>query len=59
VDIDETWIVENDKLQTKCKWSPFNGWEMKGKVKCVFIRGKKVFGNDIILVESGFGKILP
>lgn len=59
IDLDEKWIVENEKLQTKCKWSPYSGWLMQGKVKRVFIRGTKVFEDDKILVEPGFGKILP
>ena len=59
VDLDEEWVVENEKLFTKVKWSPFNGWQMKGNVKRVFIRGIKVFENDTILVKPGFGKLLP
>ena len=58
VDIDETWTVENGKLHTKCHWSPFNGWQMKGKVKRVFIRSTKIFEHDRILVKAGFGKLL-
>lgn len=23
-------VIENDHLKTKCRWSPFNGWELKG-----------------------------
>jgi carbamoyl-phosphate synthase/aspartate carbamoyltransferase/dihydroorotase len=58
IDENEEWTIENDKLFTKSKWSPFNGWKVKGKVKRVFIRGTKVFENDKILAEPGFGKIL-
>lgn len=60
VEVDETeeWTLENEKLLTKCKWSPFNGWKMKGKVKRVTIRGTKVFEDDTILAKPGFGKII-
>ncbi len=58
IDLDEKWIVENEKLQTKCKWSPYSGWEMQGKVKRVFIRKTKVFEDGKILVEPGFGEII-
>lgn len=58
INMDEKWIVENEKLQTKCKWSPFSGWEMKGKVKRIFIRGTKAYENGKILVKPGFGKVL-
>jgi len=58
VDENEEWILENDKLFTKCKWSPFNGWKMKGRVKKVILRGVTVFDHDKVLAGSGFGKIV-
>jgi carbamoyl-phosphate synthase/aspartate carbamoyltransferase/dihydroorotase len=58
IDEQEKWTIQNENLLTKCKWSPFNGWTVLGKVKKVFIRGTKVFENGKILVQPGFGKIL-
>lgn len=58
VDLDKTWVIKNKDLKTKCGWSPFDGWKIKGKVIRVFIRGKKVFENGKILVNKGFGKQL-
>lgn len=60
IEIDETeeWTINNEKLQTKCKWSPFAGWKVTGKVKRVVIRGTNVFEDGRILVEPGFGEIL-
>ncbi len=60
IEIDETeeWIVENEKLFTKCKWSPWNGKKLTGKVKRVIIRGTKVFEDGKVLVKPGFGEIL-
>ena len=60
IEIDETeaWTITNDKLFTKCKWTPFDGWKVTGKVKRVFLRGTKVFEDGKILVEPGFGKIV-
>lgn len=56
VDTDEKYTIENKNLKTKCGWSPFDGREVYGRVKMVFIRGTKVFEDGKILVESGFGK---
>lgn len=56
IDEKEEYIIENKKLFTKCGWSPFAGWKVKGKIKKVYIRGKKVFENGNLLVEPGFGK---
>lgn len=57
VDLNSSFIIHNSSLFTKCGWSPFNGWKVKGKVVKVFIRGKKVFENGKILAKKGSGKI--
>lgn len=54
----EIWEIKNEALFTKCKWSPFNGWKVQGKVKRVILRGKTVFENDTMLTKSGYGKII-
>lgn len=56
VDLEEKWIVENENLKTKCGWCPYDGWEMTGKVKSVYIRGIKAYENSQILVPPGFGR---
>lgn len=56
VDLDEKYKIENKNLKTKCGWSPFDGWEVYGKVKKVFIRGTEVFEDGKILVKPGFGR---
>lgn len=58
IDENEKWVVQNENLFTKSQQSPFNGWELTGKVKKVIIRKTKVFENGKILAEPGFGKIL-
>ncbi len=50
-------VVNGEELQTKCKWSPFEGKKLKGKIKSVFLRGEEVYRDDEgILVGPGFGK---
>lgn len=58
INLGKSYIVNHKSLFTKCAWSPFEGWKVKGKVERVFIRGKKVFEDGKILVKPGFGKIL-
>lgn len=58
VDENEEWIIENDKLSANCKWSPFNGWKVKGKIKKVVIRGTTAFENGKFFVENGFGNVV-
>lgn len=53
-----SYVVNHKSLFTKCAWSPFEGWKVKGKVEKVILRGTKVFENGKILVKPGFGKII-
>lgn len=43
VDYRKTWTVEGAELQTKCKWSPFEGKELKGKAHSVIKGGELVY----------------
>jgi dihydroorotase (multifunctional complex type) len=60
IEVDETeeWVIKNENLYTKCKWTPFDGWRVKGKIKTVTIRGTKVFEDGRMLIKPGFGKII-
>ncbi len=58
IDENEEWIINNENLFTKSKWSPFDGWKVKGKVKSVTIRGTIVFDDGNILAKPGYGKII-
>lgn len=59
VDLTREYEIINENLFTKCKWSPFNGWKVKGKVEKVFLRGEKVFEDGKVLAKAGSGLILP
>lgn len=58
IDKKEKYEIKNENLFTKCKWSPFNGWKVTGKVRKVVLRGNIVFENDKILTTPGSGRIL-
>jgi carbamoyl-phosphate synthase/aspartate carbamoyltransferase/dihydroorotase len=55
---DIEYIIDNKDLKTKCRWSPFAGWKVRGRVKRVFIRGRKVYEDGKILVTSGCCRII-
>lgn len=58
IDENEEYKIKNEDLKTKCKWSPFNGWSVRGKVKKVVLRGHPVYDNERVLTEGGSGKII-
>ena len=40
VDMNKKIIIENDNIESKCGWSPFNGFEFKGTPVSTIIAGK-------------------
>ena len=56
IDLDAPWKVKREDLFYKNPQTPFEGWELKGKVLKTFVRGRKVFDEGKILVEPGYGK---
>lgn len=59
IDLSSEYEIKNENLFTKCKWSPFDGWKVKGKIQTVFLRGEKIFEDGNILAKPGSGHILP
>jgi dihydroorotase len=43
VDPKKEWKVDGTELFTKCKWSPFEGRVLKGKVQSVIYKGELIF----------------
>jgi len=61
----ETWIEVDESAEyeikaadqfTKCNWTPFEGWKVKGKVMEVVLRGQVVFEDGKVLAEQGYGR---
>jgi carbamoyl-phosphate synthase/aspartate carbamoyltransferase/dihydroorotase len=55
----ETWIEVDENAEyeiraseqfTRCGWTPFEGWKVKGQVRKVVLRGKTAFEEAKILV---------
>lgn len=58
VDENEEYEIKNENLKTKCGWSPFAGRKVRGKVKTVYLHGRKVFEDGKILAKPGEGQII-
>lgn len=58
IDLKEKYVLRNEDLFTKCKWSPFNGFKMQGKIKKVVLNGKTAYNNGVMKTQVGSGKIL-
>ncbi len=45
IDLKKERIVSGEKLQTKCKWSPFEGMRLKGFAEKTFVNGNLAYDN--------------
>jgi len=61
----ETWVevdenagyeIKASEMHSRCGWTPFEGWKVKGRVTRVVLRGREAFKDGQILVEPGFGR---
>jgi len=61
----ETWIEVDEHTEyeiraedqfTRCGWTPFEGWRVKGKVTKAVLRGKTAFEDGKVLAEPGYGE---
>lgn len=61
----ETWVEVDEKakyeiraadMHSRCGWTPFDGWQVKGRVRRVVLRGKDAFKDGKVSAEKGFGK---
>jgi len=48
IDLNLEKEVKNDKLFTKCRWSPFDGWKLKGWPVTTIVNGNIIFENGKI-----------
>ena len=57
VDMDKVVKIDNDKIESKCKWSPFHGVEVKGFPVITIVNGEIKMKNGEIIGKPG-GKLL-
>jgi dihydroorotase (multifunctional complex type) len=56
IDPDAEWTVSNDGLFTKCAWTPFAGWRVRGRVQRVFLRGQLAYEHGRVLARPSAGR---
>jgi carbamoyl-phosphate synthase/aspartate carbamoyltransferase/dihydroorotase len=61
----ETWVevdenaayeIRSADLRSRCGWTPFEGWQVKGRVTRVVLRGQTAFEDGKVLVGQGYGQ---
>lgn len=57
VDLDKEWTVGvDDAIESKCGWTPYENWKLKGKNILTIVNGKVVYQNNKFNDNLGNGK---
>ena len=56
VDPDLEWIARGQDLQTRARWTPFEGRALRGRVTRVVLRGHEAYRDGAVLAQPGSGK---
>ncbi len=58
VDMDREYKIDSSKFHSKAKYSPFDGWKVKGKPIMTFVKGQLVMEEGEIVAKPGIGQIM-
>jgi len=58
VEVDENAVykIRAADMHSRCGWTPFEGWQVRGRVKRVVLRGEEVYLDGQILAKPGYGQ---
>jgi carbamoyl-phosphate synthase/aspartate carbamoyltransferase/dihydroorotase len=56
VDLDNVYEIKAADQWTRCGWTPFEGWKVRGKVVQVVLRGETAFKDGEVLATPGSGR---
>lgn len=56
VDLDSTYEIHAADQQTRCGWTPFEGWQVTGRVMKTNLRGETAYEDGRVLAAPGTGK---
>lgn len=58
VEVDEnaTYEIRAADMHSRCGWTPYEGWQVRGKVTKVVLRGQTAYQDGQVLAAPGYGK---
>jgi len=48
IDLKKEWKIKGENFESKLKWTPFEGWNVKGKVTDVVVNGKLMMEDEVV-----------
>jgi len=58
VDINRKYKIDSSSFYSKAKYSPFDGWSVKGKPTKTFVNGQLVMDEGEIVAKPGTSQIV-
>ena len=58
VDPDAAYEIRAAESFTRCGWTPFEGWKVRGRLRRVVLRGQEAFRDGQVLAAPGYGRLL-
>ena len=53
VDMEKVYTIKEDETVSKCAWTPYKNWEIKGQVLATYVRGQKVYEDNKFYANKG------
>lgn len=48
VDLHREWTIRDSDMHSKCGWTPYHGWKVRGKVEKTVVKGKLVWDGGFV-----------
>jgi carbamoyl-phosphate synthase/aspartate carbamoyltransferase/dihydroorotase len=55
VDLNAKHTISASNSFSKCGWTPFQGWEVQGRIERVVLRGQTAFESGQVIAQPGYG----
>jgi carbamoyl-phosphate synthase/aspartate carbamoyltransferase/dihydroorotase len=55
VDLNAKHTISASNSFSKCGWTPFEGWEVQGRIERVVLRGQTAFESGQVIAQPGYG----
>lgn len=57
-DPEESWTIDEDDNESNADFSLYDGWELTGRVKQTYVRGKRIVEDSEVIGNTGYGQFL-
>jgi len=58
VDPQISWEIQASQMYTRCAWTPFEGFKVRGQLRRVVLRGQEAYREGRVLAQPGSGRNL-